>query len=180
MKLNVTITGQMPRLWREALDELRNDLGFVPSENGIPVRCRKGDGIAVDCDGSSVELTWGADVEFYRALSLIPVPLAVCHIREKANFQSAGPMFDCSRNGVVNPDAMRFFIRKMALMGLKFLSQPISVLRRAQGAHLLMEPKATTRPSGREKSRVMAKSSVAFPRPSSRLIVTVQNIGFSP
>ena len=118
MKLNVSITGQMPRLWREALTELRDDLGFVLSENGVSVRCRKGDGITVRCDGASVELTWGADVEFYRALSLIPVPLCACDIHEKANFKSAGPMFDCSRNGVVNPDAMRFFIRKMALMGL--------------------------------------------------------------
>ena len=74
MKLNVTITGQMPGQYRQALAELRDDLGFVLTENGAPIRCRKGDGIAVRCDGSSVELTWSTDVEFYRALSLIPCP----------------------------------------------------------------------------------------------------------
>ena len=118
MKLNVHITGEMPGSWRTALAELADDLQFNICDSGTEIRCRRGEGIAVVCDGEAVELTWGADVEFFRALSLIPVPLAVCDIREKANFRSAGPMFDCSRNGVVNPEAMRFFIRKMALMGL--------------------------------------------------------------
>ena len=118
MKLNVHMTGQLPEYWRSALEELREDLGFVPGETGTEIRCRRGEGIAVVSDGASVDLTWSTEVEFFRALSLIPVPLAPCDIREKANFKSAGLMFDCSRNGVVNPDTMRFFIRKMALMGL--------------------------------------------------------------
>ena len=118
MKLNVHITGRMPEHWRSALEELREDLGFVPGETGVEIRCHKGEGIAVASDGASVDLTWSTEVEFYRALSLVPVPLEACDIREKANFKSSGLMFDCSRNGVVNPGAMRFFIRKMALMGL--------------------------------------------------------------
>ena len=108
MKLHISVTGQTPVYWRETLAELSDDLGFVLCEGGAAVRCTRGEGIAVVCDGASVDLTWGTDVEFYRALSLIPVPLAPCDIHEKANFRSAGPMFDCSRNGVVNPEAMRF------------------------------------------------------------------------
>ena len=118
MKLNVSVSGQTPVFWREALAELSDDLNMTLCEGGTEIRCTRGEGIAVVCDGVSVDLTWSSDVEFFRAMSLIPVPLAPCDIREKANFKSSGPMFDCSRNGVVNPDAMRFFIRKMALMGL--------------------------------------------------------------
>ena len=118
MKLNVHLTGQMPSCWRAALEELSDDLGMAFGEAGTVIRCTRGDGIRVVSDGASVDLTYGAEVEFFRALSLIPVPLTACDIREKANFQSSGVMFDCSRNGVVNPGAMRFFIRKMALMGL--------------------------------------------------------------
>lgn len=118
MKTKIHILGQMPASWQTAVQELEEDLSLTLDEAGLQVRCTKGDCIAVVSDGVSVDLTWSTDVEFFRALSLIPLPLESCDIREKANFQSSGLMFDCSRNGVVNPDAMRFFIRKMALMGL--------------------------------------------------------------
>ena len=118
MMMKIHITGRMPEHWQTALAELSRDLGMVLADDGTEIRCTRGDELAVVSDGVSVDLTWSTEVEFFRALSLIPVPLTPCDIHEKANFQSAGPMFDCSRNGVVNPDAMRFFIRKMALMGL--------------------------------------------------------------
>lgn len=115
---HIHILGQTPDAWREALAELKDDLGMEYAENGIEVHCTKGDEIRVESDGTCVRLTWAAPVEFYRALSLIPVPLAPCDIREKAHFETAGVMFDCSRNAVLNSDALRFFLRKMALMGL--------------------------------------------------------------
>ncbi len=118
MKMKIHITGQTPAHWREALAELEQDLGMACGENGIRICCTRGGSLAVVSDGASVDLTWSTDVEFFRALSLIPMPLVPCDIREKANFRSSGVMFDCSRNGVVNPEAMRFFLRKMALMGL--------------------------------------------------------------
>ncbi len=116
--VNITITGQAPENWQTALFELKNDLNMVVSENGIEIICQKGDFLGVESDGTRVTLTWATPVEFYRALSLIPLPLVPCSIREKAHFETAGIMFDCSRNAVLKPDAMRFFLRKMALMGL--------------------------------------------------------------
>ena len=118
MKMKIQITGSAPAGWRGALQELQQELGMEVCDDGVQIRCHRGEDLCVVSDGASVDLTWSAEVEFFRALSLIPVPLTACDIHEKANFRSAGPMFDCSRNGVVNPDAMRFFIRKMALMGL--------------------------------------------------------------
>ena len=72
----------------------------------------------VESDGRTVTLTWAAPVQFYRALSLIPQPLAACSVHEKARFETCGVMFDCSRNAVLKPEGLRYILRKMALMGL--------------------------------------------------------------
>lgn len=118
MGYKLHITGQAPEHWREALAELAQELDLVPAEDGIEVRCRKGAALAVACDGASVDLTWAEPIQFYRALSLIPLPLTPCEIRQTPRFASVGVMFDCSRNAVLKPDAVRSFIRRMALMGL--------------------------------------------------------------
>lgn len=118
MKPVLHILGTPPEHWEEALSELREDLGIELGEAGIDVTCVPGDELAVESDGKSVTLTWAAPIQFYRAVSLIPLPLTACSIREKACFQSSGIMFDCSRNAVLKPQALRFFFRKMALMGL--------------------------------------------------------------
>lgn len=118
MKTNIHISGQTPENWRKALTVLADDLDFVLDPAGVEVQCARGDELAVESDGRSVKLTWAAPVQFYRALSLIPQPLVPCSIHEKARFETAGIMFDCSRNAVLKPEAMRFFLRKMALMGL--------------------------------------------------------------
>ena len=112
------ITGCMPENWEKALCELRDDLGFAVGEAGTPVNVCKGDHPSVVCDGETVTITWAEPVHFYRCLSQIPQPLAKCDIHEKVGFQSSGVMFDCSRNAVLTPDSLRFFLRKMALMGL--------------------------------------------------------------
>ena len=118
MKPVLHILGTPPEHWEEALAELREDLGIELGEAGIDVTCVPGDELAVESDGKSVTLTWAAPIQFYRAVSLIPLPLTACSIHEKARFQSSGIMFDCSRNAVLKPQALRFFFRKMALMGL--------------------------------------------------------------
>ena len=118
METILHITGTLPENWEKALLELKDDLGFVTGETGIPVTAVKGEEPAVFCDGQSVTITWAEPVQFYRCLSLIPMPLEACDIHEKVGFKSSGPMFDCSRNAVLSPETLRFFLRKMALMGL--------------------------------------------------------------
>ncbi len=117
-KQRIHLTGQLPERWREALEALAPDLGMVPAEDGVEVACSQGDHLAVMWDGGAVRVTWAKPVQLWRALSLIPQPLAPCHIQERPRFASAGAMFDCSRNGVLKPETVRFFLRKMALMGL--------------------------------------------------------------
>lgn len=118
MNMKLHFTGQLPELWAEALAVLQEDLGLAAAESGIETICRQGDSLGVESDGKTIRITWQTPVQFYRALSLIPQPLAPCTISEKARFETAGVMFDCSRNAVLKPEAMRLFLRKMALMGL--------------------------------------------------------------
>ena len=118
MKPTFHILGTAPEHYQQALRALEEDLGVRFADTGIDVTCIPGQELAVECDGTAVTVTWGAPIQFYRAMSLIPVPLAPCSIHEKARFQSSGIMFDCSRNAVLNPTSLRFFLRKMALMGL--------------------------------------------------------------
>ena len=118
MANTIHLTGCMPENWEKALCELSEDLGFTVAETGIPVYVQKGEEPAVVCDGEKVTITWAEPVQFYRGLSQIPQPLAVCDIHEKVGFKSSGVMFDCSRNAVLTPDSLRMFLRKMALMGL--------------------------------------------------------------
>lgn len=111
-------TGQLPERFDAAIRELSTDLGFAAGDTGAEVRAVRGDHLAVVSDGASVTVTWAEPVQLYRALSLIPRPLAPCDIHERAAFRSSGVMFDCSRNAVLTPETLRMFLRKMALMGL--------------------------------------------------------------
>ncbi|CAO3685673.1 unnamed protein product [Umbelopsis vinacea] len=46
---------------------------------------------------------------------------SLLNFSEKAQLDTAGVMIDCSRNGVLKPDAVYFILRNMALMGLNML-----------------------------------------------------------
>lgn len=118
MNTILSLSGVMPDAWQQALAELEPELGFSLGLGGIAVDCRQGSELAVVSDGRTVTLTWAQPVQFYRALSLIPQPLAPCDIHERPCFETVGPMFDCSRNAVLTSDTLKMFIRKMALMGL--------------------------------------------------------------
>lgn len=118
MKRKILLKGQLPANCAAAMAELSDDLGVTCCDQGIAIEARKGDKLEVESDGTAVSITWAAPVQFYRALSLIPSPLAACSIHESPCFETTGVMFDCSRNAVLKPEALRFFLRKMALMGL--------------------------------------------------------------
>lgn len=42
-------------------------------------------------------------------------------IQQSANFTTMGTMIDCSRNGVLRVDSVKFLCRKLALMGYNML-----------------------------------------------------------
>lgn len=118
MRLEIHLCGELPPRCDEALRTLGPDLGIVLSDKGLPVRAVRGSNLHVGYDGTELCITWGTPVQFYRALSLIPVPLVPFAETETPCIETVGIMFDVSRNAVLKPETMRFFLRKMALMGL--------------------------------------------------------------
>lgn len=112
----IHLTGDLPENYQLALKELRQDLALTLANDGMVIHCIHGEALTLQSDGRAATLTWASPVEFYRGLSLLPE--GPCDIHEKARFQTVGVMFDCSRNAVLKPEALRFFLRKMALMGL--------------------------------------------------------------
>ena len=116
--LTFHLTGELPLRFAEGIEALADELGFRFSKDGIPVKCKKGDALRVFCDGEKVELVWAEPVQFYRALSLIPEDMSSCAVEQSSCFKSVGVMFDMSRNAVLKPEGMKFFLRKMAMMGL--------------------------------------------------------------
>ena len=118
MDLKIALSGDLPARCSDALAALAPELGMVPAAEGVPVRGHRGAALAVCCDGASVTIEWAQPIQFYRALSLLPRPLAACDIREEPCFETVGMMFDTPRNAVLRPDTLRSFLRKMALMGM--------------------------------------------------------------
>lgn len=118
MNIQITLSGDLPLRCHQALDVLRNELSVEIIAKGIMVRGVKTNALAVKYDGSEIEIQWAEPVQFYRALSLLPRPLAQCQINEEPCFKTVGMMFDASRNAVMKPQVLRSILRKMSLMGL--------------------------------------------------------------
>ena len=118
--LSISLQGKLPERWQEGIQAVKEDLGYVFQADGIKVNCFIDNKLSVKYDGESIRLGWATTVQFYRALSLIPIPLCNCDIVENPCFKNVGPMFDMSRNAVLKPESLKYFLRKMALMGLNF------------------------------------------------------------
>lgn len=118
MNLKLKPTGQLPARCEEAVGELSALLCAELSADGILLRGIKSDALAVKYDGNEILVHWAEPVQFYRALSLLPKPLAPFSIEEKPCFKTVGMMFDTSRNAVLKIEALRSILRKMALMGM--------------------------------------------------------------
>lgn len=116
----VQITGRLPRRFAEAFDVLREDLGLTAASGGFPVKVEKSDHLMVTADRRRIRIGWAEPVELYRALSYLKQysPGDSFCISESPCFKTLGVLFDVSRNAVLRPEAMRFFLRKMALMGI--------------------------------------------------------------
>lgn len=103
---------------------LCEELGIRRAPDGLPV-CIQLDPEAPQTLRVDVERTHAAIVcrdraSCFRGLShllahLDGEPFSVCEARR---FTRNGIMFDCSRNAVANLDALRYMLRRMALMGL--------------------------------------------------------------
>ncbi|MFC4100671.1 beta-N-acetylhexosaminidase [Paenibacillus xanthanilyticus] len=107
---------------RAGILELAKEVAFTEAEDGIPVTVLPSEGdLEVGLTEGRAYIRYGAKHQFFRGLGLLVQKGgggAEFAITEKQQFDTIGPMFDLSRNGVLNIGSFQFLLRKMALMGL--------------------------------------------------------------
>lgn len=112
--------GLTPEL-RPGLELLLRDLGVSQAEDGLPVAVAPSEGeLHVGLKDGRAFIRYGAKHQFFRGLGLLVQKSGSggeFEIREKQQFDTIGPMFDLSRNGVLTVGAFKFMLRKLALMG---------------------------------------------------------------
>ncbi len=106
-----------PRL-AEGLKTLSNYFDFKLSEGGVKIVAEKGDGLALDFDGSVAKITYNSDVAFYRAIGHVLQANGPVKKTEVTNFDMCGAMYDHSRNGVLNLSYTKKMIADLAMLGI--------------------------------------------------------------
>ncbi|MEK5478511.1 beta-N-acetylhexosaminidase [Paenibacillus sp. FSL R5-0407] len=119
MKLHFTgnVAGLLP-----GIRELSQELSFIEAGDGQQIQVElSGGGLEVGLEDGAAYIRYAQKHQFFRGLGLLVQygrngrPF---HIKEEQHFDTIGPMFDLSRNGVLTVDSFKFMLRKMALMGL--------------------------------------------------------------
>jgi hexosaminidase len=107
-----------PQTFAKAQKDLRLPRSWV-----LSCSFQKGQPLRIEKQGAKIALTYGREVEAYRALSLLKIheKERVFRLEETPRFSSDGVMLDCSRNGVMSLPRVKDFIEKMAFYGLDTL-----------------------------------------------------------
>lgn len=102
------------------LEQILPDLNLEISPDGYPITVKHGDCLRINGTKERGQIEYAEKVQFFRALSLLVQHQSEpsFEIEEHRAFQDNGVMFDVSRNAVLLPETLKFFFRKMALMGL--------------------------------------------------------------
>ena len=106
------------------IEALSQELSFTLSDDGGKVKVGPStteDVLEVGLEEGNAYIRYGQKHQFFRGLGLLIQQGQTgrpFHIQENQQFGTIGPMFDLSRNGVLTVDSFKFFLRKMALMGL--------------------------------------------------------------
>ena len=128
--LHLTFTGEIDTL-KAGIEELAPEMSFTPHfgpASGIEVAVSAGpaDKLRVRYADGRAEIVFGRKHHFFRALGLLLERLqageTAFDIEETVYFTMNGPMYDVSQgNAVINLRAVRYILRRMAVMGLNML-----------------------------------------------------------
>ena len=109
---------------------LQEDYAFTAVFEGmadiaVTIKDAPGDKLSLCFENGNAKFTFDFTRRnhFFRLLGLLLEQIADgktdCHLEETGYFKRNGPMFDlCQGNAALNMDAMKFFLRKSAIMGL--------------------------------------------------------------
>jgi hexosaminidase len=121
---------QAPETLTAGLDAIRTDHPgrFVAGDGAWAVSFVQDDASSADAlsatlSGEEITVRFGSKSAAFRALGMLlsAASQADLTFSEASQFTMRGLMVDCSRNGVLRPDAARAFMRRCALMGVNML-----------------------------------------------------------
>jgi len=119
--MNLHVKGILPEL-ENGLSIICEELNVTQSSTGFPVQIEQRVGpLEINCTSESGIIRYEKQIHFFRAFGLFVKQLTEhkeFYIVEEPQFQTNGIMIDASRNGVMTVEAIKLFLRKMALMGL--------------------------------------------------------------
>ncbi|MCH1624131.1 beta-N-acetylhexosaminidase [Fredinandcohnia quinoae] len=120
--MKLTLNGDIESLM-PGIEALKEDLRFTLGENGIPINIEQHSniGLQVYFKNGVGHIHYHKTIHFFRAFGLLIEHLSNSKefaIEESPQFETVGPMFDLSRNAVMNIKTFKMMIRKLALMGL--------------------------------------------------------------
>lgn len=97
------------------------DIEMCDSQIEIQVEQNQNGGLSLSVNNDKVKLEYTKKSDFFRALAILvhAINNGEKHFekREKRSFNSSGAMIDVSRNAVLKVDAVKKFVRYLALMG---------------------------------------------------------------
>lgn len=115
-------------IYQGGVRELFKEKGYEEETDGLPIFHKEANEVELRVSVSAEKITIeaGSGVSLFRGLAKAFQWLEqnsekeagkYC-LEEKAGFTSCGVMFDCSRNGVLQVDSVKAYLRKMAQLGL--------------------------------------------------------------
>lgn len=116
MKVNLC---SIPEAEYRAICEIAPELGIEFGSDGLNLSISKGDLLSVDRTGDDVKIIYNSIPSLLRAVALMAENASDENysVTERLKVDILAPMIDQSRNAVMRPEALKRFIRKIALMG---------------------------------------------------------------
>lgn len=118
MKIDISNLG----IFQDGVKEIAKDYG-ISTEGGLKVVAQKADTLRLTVMNGIATIYYTTPISFFRGfMKLISnINKKEVDIKEKNNYKSLGVMIDNSRNAILNIDAIKLLIRKMAMMGMGVL-----------------------------------------------------------
>lgn len=104
----------------DGINELKSELNITLKSDGILILVEKASCLKVSFRNQNGYIGYSRPVEFFRALHIFKARYEKgdFSVEETASFKELIPMFDLSRNAVLTPEAIKFFLRKFSIMGI--------------------------------------------------------------
>lgn len=96
--------------WPDRFAESGPKVHFTPAA--------KHEGFTIQREADRIRVEYSIPRDAYRAIGVLLGDSKIVQLEERSSFPSLGVMLDVSRNAVLKPEALQYFIRRFALMGI--------------------------------------------------------------